>query len=190
MRKIMILALAGAMVLIGASSASAWTPQDCADFYEEHGYNHADCQDYVPPPPPPELVPVCRDGVDVLLPRDSVPIGGEGTCAEIAPPPETPAPQPVPPPAPVETPVPPTQPVVEDQPPIKDHAIPPPVQVKGKEQGPPKKEKLVPPSKPVLEAREQVTGTLPFTGFSVIPTLVVGAFLLLGGLAGRRILNH
>lgn len=177
-----ILMLAGALVVLGLipSTASAWTPQECADWYAEHGSNHPDCQDYVPPPPP--QVTVCRDGVVIQVPPDQVQPGETAQCA-VTPPPEQPPAPPVTPP--VETP--PTPPV--DTPPsipevVTDEApegdVGQPVLVRGKEETRPKQ----------LEADVPVdvdtANTLPYTGLNLWIVAALGAVIAFGGFAIRR----
>lgn len=178
-------------------SAQAWTPQECADWYAEHGSNHPDCQNYVPPPE--EKVTVCVNGQLVEVPKSES--EGLPTECEVIPPPEQP---------PVTTPVPPTPPapevytvpeipVVEDTPPEEAGPnVPPnlPIQeVKGKEQGGEVngEHDIGTPAGPVA-GTEQETGTLPFTGshsglLILIGSGLIGLSMVFYRLAGKHLLD-
>lgn len=60
--KLLLGAVAATAALAVPAVASAWNPQECAAWLEQHGTNHPDCQGYTPPPvetpPAPEPTPV------------------------------------------------------------------------------------------------------------------------------------
>lgn len=205
-----VLVVAGALALAAClmpATASAWTPKDCSDWYEEHGTVHPDCQ---PPPPPPENVTVCHNGETITVPENQAPEGS--TPGECAPPEmvsvcrngvvisipkgteqpgDTPgqcAVTPPPPPPPtqpnVTPPPPPEQPVVEDTPPEETpQEQPKPEKPKNIVAG--EEQENTPSTTPVQEAGGNGP-TLPFTGGEVFVWFLSGIALLGGGFAFRR----
>lgn len=203
----MLVAALSVVALFAPSAASAWTPEECQAWYEEHGTVHPDCQ---PPPKevtvcrngqtvtipetevvegdvpgecvPPKTVTVCRNGETITIPEDQVQEGDvPDTCA---PPPPTPPPpvSTVPPPPTTDTP--PTPPTTdtppEEQPPQpkEQPKQPGPGEVHGQE------EQKTPPQ-PTTEANGN---TLPFTGGAALWLVaLLGAGVLAAGVAARRL---
>lgn len=188
MKRLLIAAVAVAAFAVVPSSASAWGPQECADWYAEHGSNHPDCGGYVPPPPPVHHITVCLNGEQVTVPDNQVPAGAtEGECQPVVPPPNQPeAPVPGPTPPTPETPdtdyVPP--PVQVDTPPEDNggegHVGTPIREVAGKEQGP----ENTPEAAPKVQVQDE--SILPYTGLQVLLVFGLGVVALAGGLVLRR----
>jgi LPXTG-motif cell wall-anchored protein len=206
MKRVMILACALGALAVAPSAAQAWTPEDCAAWYQEHGSNHPDCQSYVPPQTvcrdgqtvtipadqvvgtdtpgecvvPPKLVTICRDGANtVTVPETEVgPTDVLGACAPPPPPPQD---------------------IQHPDMPDSDY-IPPPIIVDDAPVDEPQSDVGTPEFVAGVEQtgdRPQVVSpaeatTLPYTGGGTSWLIVagLGGLLLSGGLAARRVLQR
>jgi hypothetical protein len=190
MRRLLLPVCALAAFMLMPSSASAWTPQDCLDHFNETGYVHEDCQGWwnPPPPPPAKEIPVCREGRQLMVPADQV-LPTDEVLPNIA----TPCSPPPPPPPPDDEYVPPVIPPTTppDTPNIPDtDVIPPPVEVDDEPEvdiGEPVSEvggnEQVPSNPQVVEMD---TDTLPYTGAPVLALGLLGGAFALAGFALRR----
>lgn len=182
---LVVTAVLGGLLLI-PTSAFAWTPDECADWYAEHGSNHPDCQTYVPPPPPeqPPVTPPPVQPPPVVPPPEVPP--PPAAPPEVTPPVTPPVAPPVDTP-PTDTPV--DNTTIVDTP-QGEADIGTPQFVKGQEeQGPGGGEVEGPVEGPVQPLEQATAETLPYTGVSTVPLVLAGLALLLTGYATRRALR-
>jgi LPXTG-motif cell wall-anchored protein len=182
---------ASAALLVLAAPSQAWGPEECAQWYQEHGTAHPDCQ------PPEETTPApVAPAPEKPAPVAPAPVAPAPVApAPVAPAPVAPAPvAPAPVAPPVELPSPPALPLgIPVLPPPESVTVPPEVPEKGEVKGKVRtREESVlgkvgtreEATKPValVQAAETSGGQLAETGFNVLILTILGGLALAGSI--------